>query len=101
MSSMDWLESAFPDSTNPALRIQGDCLRAGSIRRTAPRTSSAIETQSVRIMSEPAGLTITRPAQPIPNSSIRSSGVPHWRQISAWQSPHTSGSATGWAQVGQ
>ena len=34
---------------------------------------------------------------PIPNSSIRSSGVPHWRQISAWQSPHTSGSATDWA----
>jgi hypothetical protein len=32
---------------------------------------------------------------------MRSSGVPHWRQITAWQSPQTSGSSTGRAQVGQ
>src|SRR5579885_2241207 len=38
---------------------------------------------------------------PIPSSSIRSSGVPQTRQMSAWQSPHTSGSATGRAQAGQ
>jgi ferredoxin--NADP+ reductase len=38
---------------------------------------------------------------PIPKSSIRSSGVPQVRQITAWQSPHTNGSATGLAQFGQ
>jgi hypothetical protein len=27
--------------------------------------------------------------------------VPQTRQITAWQSPHTSGSSTGLAQVGQ
>jgi hypothetical protein len=38
---------------------------------------------------------------PIPNSSTFSSGVPHFRQITAAQSPHTSGSATTSPQVGQ
>ena len=38
---------------------------------------------------------------PIPKSSTRSSGVPHTRQITALQSPHTSGSETGFWQVGQ
>ncbi len=38
---------------------------------------------------------------PMPNSSIRSSGVPQTRQMSAWQSPQTSGSATGRPQAGQ
>ena len=32
---------------------------------------------------------------------MRSSGVPHTRQMSARLSPHTSGSATGLAHVGQ
>ena len=32
---------------------------------------------------------------------MRSSGVPHDRQMTAWQSPHTKGSGTGVAQVGQ
>lgn len=32
---------------------------------------------------------------------MRSSGVPHVRQITAWQSPHTRGSVTGRAHVGQ
>ena len=39
--------------------------------------------------------------QPIPKSSMRSSGVPHVRQITAWQSPQTSGSETGAAHAGQ
>jgi len=30
---------------------------------------------------------------------MRSSGVPHCRQITAWQSPHTRGSATGFAHA--
>ncbi|HEY2013357.1 MAG TPA: hypothetical protein VGH38_07635 [Bryobacteraceae bacterium] len=41
------------------------------------------------------------PDQPIPKSSMRSSGVPQTRQISAWQSPHINGSETGRVQVGQ
>jgi len=32
---------------------------------------------------------------------MRSNGVPHWRQIKAWQSPQTSGSETAFAQAGQ
>ena len=32
---------------------------------------------------------------------MRSTGVPHCRQITAWQSPQTNGSSTGLAQVGQ
>lgn len=42
-----------------------------------------------------------RTAQPTPNSSTRSSGVPQRRQISAEQSPQTNGSATGSLQTGQ
>jgi signal transduction histidine kinase len=38
---------------------------------------------------------------PIPRSSIRSRGVPQSRQITAWQSPQTSGFATARAQEGQ
>jgi len=38
---------------------------------------------------------------PMPRSSMRSTGVPHSRQISARQSPHTSGFNTAFAQVGQ
>jgi hypothetical protein len=38
---------------------------------------------------------------PIPKSSTRSSGVPQARQITALQSPQTSGSGTGFSQVGQ
>jgi hypothetical protein len=32
---------------------------------------------------------------------MRSRGVPHFRQITAWQSPQTRGSGTGAAQAGQ
>jgi hypothetical protein len=39
-------------------------------------------------------------SQPKDNSSADSSGVPHTRQITAEQSPHTSGSLTARAQVG-
>jgi hypothetical protein len=42
-----------------------------------------------------------RSAHPMPSSSADSSGVPHTRQINAEQSPHTSGSATSRAHVGQ
>lgn len=38
---------------------------------------------------------------PIPKSSIRSSGVPHRRQMIAAQSPHTSGSVTPALHFGQ
>jgi len=40
-------------------------------------------------------------AYPIPNSSMRSSTVPQTRQINARQSPHTSGSGTARAHIGQ
>jgi len=40
-------------------------------------------------------------AQPIPNSSGDSSGVPQRRQMMAEQSPQVRGSATSMAQVGQ
>ncbi|HUB77557.1 MAG TPA: hypothetical protein VMB03_02115 [Bryobacteraceae bacterium] len=38
---------------------------------------------------------------PIPRSSARSSGVPQMRQMTALQSPQTSGSETAFRQVGQ
>ena len=40
-------------------------------------------------------------AYPMPNSSGDSSGVPHWRQITAEQSPQVSGSVTSRAHLGQ
>ena len=82
MSSMDWLEFAFPDSTNPAYRIQGGCFRAGRVWRTARRMSSAIDIPSafasfltkayscssrliwVRIMLSPTESMITHSADP-------------------------------------
>jgi hypothetical protein len=50
-------------------------------------------------MDRSAGRILT--PYPIPRSSMRSSGVPHRRQITAWQSPQTKGSDTGVAQAGQ
>ena len=41
------------------------------------------------------------PVQPIPRSSMLSSGAPQVRQMSAWQSPQSSGSGTGLVQAGQ
>jgi arylsulfatase A len=41
------------------------------------------------------------PRHPMPSSSTRSSGVPHTRQITDEQSPHTSGSPTGRLHFGQ
>ena len=58
------------------------CNTAGLFRATAPLRSGCS-------------------GQPIPRSSMFSSGVPQTRQISALQSPHCSGSSTGFSQVGQ
>lgn len=38
---------------------------------------------------------------PIPNSSMRSSGIPHFRQMMDAQSPHARGSTTGSLHWGQ
>jgi hypothetical protein len=46
MSSMDWLDSTFPDSTSPAYRIQGASLRAGRACRIARRTHSVNDTRT-------------------------------------------------------
>jgi inosine-uridine nucleoside N-ribohydrolase len=71
--------------------------------RTVP-VPGAYPNAEVAVSADPARfrrLFFAAFAQPIPKSSTASSGVPHFRQISAEQSPQTSGSAAVSRHAGQ
>jgi hypothetical protein len=70
-----------------------------------PPTSSITASSSERPLTNVGSLAgttfVADIGQPIANSSEDSSGVPHTRQITDPQSPHVSGSFTGFAHCGQ
>ena len=69
--------------------------------RVRPRIRVGLLSVGVSVGCVVAGSPIGRVSYPMPSSSGDSSGVPHWRQMMAPQSPQASGSGTSLAQSGQ
>ena len=80
-------EAWLADPSNPSVRLEPDRTRRG-----APDIRSVTGTTAAEALHR---------IYPIPISSTRSSGVPQIRQMTARQSPQTSGSNTGLRQLGQ
>src|ERR1039458_3694916 len=97
------MRTTFPDLHDELCH----CVRQGSMQKKNPPVLIGKSNQPGR--SDPVagnlvrmpGVTGARTPYPIPRSSMRSSGVPQVRQMTAWQSPQTKGSGTRLAQVGQ
>src|SRR5208337_313265 len=87
----DWQEKTFSFLITPCSRTL--CCR--SRRISCARQESLRPIEKVSSVENVPALAAHREnypgAYPIPNSSTFSSGVPHLRQITAAQSPHTSG----------